>query len=126
MFAWMPTETLIRQHQAGYYAALQASREPEIDAAAFINYMLGIITDSLTAYEALAKAEVANVGVNVGVNEAIIVLLRVDPTLSAATLAERLGKTSRTIERHLADLKQAGRIRREGSDRAGRWVVIDK
>lgn len=126
--AWMPTETLIRAHQDGYYAALQASREPEIDAAVFIDYMFGVITEALESYEARAKADAnvgANVGRNVGVNDAVLALLRVEPTLSAASIADRLGKTSRTIERHLADLKAAGRVRREGSAKVGRWVVIE-
>lgn len=129
-FAWMPTETLIRAHQGGYYRALQASREPEIDAAAFIDFMFGVIIESLTSYEARAKAELAsvgtNVGRNVGVKEAVLALLRVDPKLSAAAIAERLGTTSRTIERHLAKLKASGAVRREGSTKAGRWVVIDR
>lgn len=63
VFAWMPTETLIRAHQQGYYVALQASREPEIDAAVFINYMFRVIAQSLEGYEARAKA-----GVSVGDN----------------------------------------------------------
>lgn len=129
LFAWMPTETLIRQQQQGYYQALQASREPEIDAAVFIDYMLGVISASLTAYEKRARSEVdsvgVNVGANVGVNDAIVLLLRAEPTLSAAAIADRLGKTSRTIERHLTALKAVGRVRREGSAKAGRWVVID-
>ncbi|MFT4164243.1 MAG: Fic family protein [Microlunatus sp.] len=125
LFAWMPTETLIRQQQQGYYQALQASREPEIDAAVFIDYMLGVISASLTAYETRARFEVDSVGANVGVDDAILLLLRVDPTLSATAIADRLGKTSRTIERHLTALKAVGRVRREGSANAGRWVVID-
>ena len=126
--AWMPTETLIRAHQDGYYAALQASRKPEIDAAVFIDYMFGVVTEALESYEARARADThvgVNVGRNVGVDDAVLALLRVEPTLSASAIADRLGKTSRTIERHLADLKAAGRVRREGSTKAGRWVVID-
>lgn len=40
--AWMPTESLIRAHHGGYYAALQASREPKIDAAPFIDFRFGV------------------------------------------------------------------------------------
>lgn len=125
VFAWMPTETLIRRHQPGYYAALQASRQPVIDAAAFIDYMFGVVTESLETYESRARADAADVGVNVGVSEAVLALLRIDPSLSAAGLAARLGKADRTIERHLASLKAAGRVRREGSAKSGIWVVAD-
>ena len=95
-----------------------------------IDYMFGVVTESLTAYEARARSEVgdvgANVGVNVGVTDAVVLLLRADPTLSAAAIAERLGKTPRTIERHLAELKATGRVRREGPAKAGRWVITDR
>lgn len=130
VFAYMPTETLIRQNQDGYYRALQASREPEIDAAPFVDYMLDVIAESLRTYESRARAAIADVGVNVGANvgvdDAILALLRIDPTLTAEVLGVRLGKSSRTIERHLAELKASGALSRDGSAKAGRWVVIDR
>ena len=130
VMAWMPIETLIRAHQDGYYRALQSSREPTIDAAPFIDYMLGVIAESLQTYAARATAGVDDVGTNVGedvgANELILTLLRREPTLSAAAIAARLGRTPRTIERHLAELKAAGLLRREGPTKAGRWVVIDR
>lgn len=127
VFAWMPVETLIKQRQEGYYIALQASRDPEIDAAPFITYMLNVIEESLLGYEARARSGAADVGVNVGVNPraAILRLLRVEPGLSAAVLAARLGKSSRTVERHLQALRATGAIRRVGSAKTGHWVVED-
>ncbi|HMS37026.1 MAG TPA: Fic family protein [Arachnia sp.] len=127
VFAWMPTETLIRRHQAGYYDALQASHEPEIDAAPFIEYMLDVIGESLGEYESQARRQDVgvNVGINVGVKARVIDLLRSDSTLSAATLADLLGKTARTAERHLSQLKAEGRVRRVGPPKTGRWVVVE-
>jgi Fic family protein len=58
VFAWMPVETLIRARQERYYGALQSSREPEIDAAPFISYMLDVIEQSLVDYAAKARAAV--------------------------------------------------------------------
>ncbi|NYE74050.1 hypothetical protein [Microlunatus parietis] len=76
----MPAETLIRKHQDGYHAALQASREPEIDAAVFIDYMFDVITESLTAYAKRAKADATRVGDTVdestGIDDAVRALLR--------------------------------------------------
>lgn len=130
VFAWMPTETLIRKNQAAYYDALQASHEPEIDAAPFIDYMLLVITESLKAYESRARYTAryggVNGGVNGGQNSAILEALRQDPALTSAALAARLGKGKRTIERQLAALKVNGLIRREGSAKSGRWVVIEE
>jgi Fic family protein len=56
VFGWMPVETLIRQDQDRYYLALQASREPEVDAATFVAYMLDVIERSLVAYEARLRS----------------------------------------------------------------------
>lgn len=125
VFAWLPTETLIRRRQAGYYHALQASRESEIDAAVFVDFMLGVINEALAehATAALHDHVGVNVGVNVGVSETILALLRAEPTLSAAALAARLGRSSRTIERHIAELRSAGRLHRDGPAKTGRWVV---
>ena len=104
LFAWMPIETLIRERQGEYYRALQSSHEPVIDAAVFIDYMLGVITDALASFETRAFDAVdvgENVGEDVGVEDRIVLLLRADPRLSAAGLAVKLGVTSRTVERHL-------------------------
>lgn len=128
MFAWMPTETLIRQHQQGYYDALQVSHDPDIDAAPFIDYMLGITRDSLVAYEELALLGSADGGIydgiSGGISESVIALLRRDSTLTASALATRLGKGERTVQRALASLQAGGRLRREGSRKTGRWIVI--
>jgi predicted HTH transcriptional regulator len=56
----------------------------------------------------------------------LLQLISEDPALSAAGLAARLGKSSRTIERHLAQLKADGVLRREGADKTGRWIMIEK
>lgn len=60
ILAWTPTESLIHQRQRGYYEALEASREPEIDAKPFIDYMLTILTESLCSYEAQVSEEVTS------------------------------------------------------------------
>ena len=120
LFAWMPTESLIAQHQAGYYTALQASREPAIDAAPFITFMLGIIEASLEDYQA---SVVENVVENVVVNDAVLGLIREDPTISATRIGERLGISSRQVQRIIKVWKDQGVLVREGSAKAGTWKV---
>lgn len=48
-----------------------------------------------------------------------------EPTMSIGELAVRLGMSKRSAERLVAELKRQGRVAREGSPRAGRWVVLD-
>ncbi|MCL1923724.1 MAG: Fic family protein [Propionibacteriaceae bacterium] len=120
VFAWMPTESLIAREQLGYYTALQDSREPEIDGAAFITFMLGIIEDSLKVYQADV---VVNVVDDVVVNERILDLIRAHPSISATRLAEQLGMSSRQIQRVIKDWKDQGVLVREGSAKSGSWIV---
>ena len=77
-------------------------------------------------------AKKKNVGVNVGVNVSVklsarerdlIELLRLDGTLTAARIAETYSISTRQAERLLTSLKKKGFIVREGSDKAGLWVV---
>lgn len=121
-FAWLPTETLIKRNQSGYYQALQASREPEIDAAPFVDFMLDVILQALREYENGLRSD-ASVGINVGIKQQMVALLLDDPSLTAERMANILGRTPRTIERHLATLTKEGVISREGSKKTGRWIV---
>lgn len=132
LFAWMPVETLIHHNQMLYYKALQDSHVDTLDCRPFISFMLDVINNSLYKYIDVATQTTLdvspNVGVNVGVsgdvNDQILDLLRQDPWLSAKELASLLDKSSRTIERRLKVLREQGRLRRVGSDKAGRWEVI--
>ena len=76
-----------------------------------------------------------NVGVNVGnVLESelterqrfIITAIRSNPYVTGKQMSETLSVTQRTVERDLAVMQKAGIIRREGSDKAGIWVVLEK
>jgi len=120
LFAWMPTESLIARHQQRYYTALQSSRDPEIDAAPFIGFMLGVIEASLQDYQANV---VENVVENVVVKDAVLARLREHPTISAARLADLLGISSRHVQRIIKSWKDQGVLSREGSAKSGRWVV---
>lgn len=126
-FASLPMESVVFNSRPQYYQALRSSQRDN-DATEFIEFSLGAILDAieevLVTYGSVDVGE--NVGENVGVDDVLLALLRVEPTLSAAAIAGRLGKTPRTVERHLAELRREGRIRREGPARGGRWVVMDR
>ena len=46
------------------------------------------------------------------------------PEFTAEQVANKLGKTSRTVENYIAKLKKAGFIERKGPKRGGHWQVI--
>lgn len=55
----------------------------------------------------------------------ILFLMRHDKRISVKQISTKLGVTQRTIFREIDILKSEGRIKREGSDKSGSWVVID-
>ena len=54
----------------------------------------------------------------------ILRLIQEDPQISAPILAERLGLSNKGIEWNLQALKKKGLLKREGSPKGGRWVVL--
>ena len=57
-------------------------------------------------------------------SEKITNILKKNPRTSAKVIADEIGISSRAVEKHLAQLKLEGRIKRVGSPRNGSWQVI--
>ena len=53
----------------------------------------------------------------------ILELLRQDPTLTRAMMAENLGCSDATIKRALGSMVQKNVIRRIGSNKKGEWII---
>ena len=51
-------------------------------------------------------------------------LLLKQPQLTFAGMVAALGITRSTIQKHIANLKAVGRLRRIGPDKGGHWEVI--
>ena len=58
-------------------------------------------------------------------SEKIIRIIKSNPKISATEIAKRLGKSSRTIERKIVELRRDKRLERIGPDRGGYWHVIN-
>ncbi|EPI48732.1 winged helix-turn-helix transcriptional regulator [Gardnerella piotii] len=64
---------------------------------------------------------------NVGLNKTekkVIELLIEDQSLTSIELSEKIGVTTRTIERAFKSLQEKKVIERIGSKRDGNWIVI--
>ncbi len=55
----------------------------------------------------------------------ILELMRDDPMVTIADLAQSVGITDRAIKKQIEKLKAQGRIRRIGPDRGGHWEVVE-
>ena len=54
----------------------------------------------------------------------ILALLRANPELSAREMAKTLHISARAVKKHLAALRQKGKLRRIGPARGGRWELL--
>ena len=116
LFAWVPIESIIHEHQQEYYNALGKSNlENTINT--FVVFMLKIIKETLLQLQ-------SDVGESVGDNVGeILSLLKGKPTISAKDIASKIGLSSRQVERIIKRLREEGKIVRVGSARSGYWKV---
>lgn len=89
------------------------------------DYHGSLVKESVTSYstDRKKKEEPASAQPKVPTDVAVYGLLMEDPTQTREMLALRTGKTVRTIQRALDKLVSEDRIKRIGSNRAGRWEV---
>ena len=66
-----------------------------------------------------------DVGLEVSLAEMIIALISEKSDVTMAEMAERLGVTTRTIERQMKKLRESERVLRVGGKRYGHWEVKD-
>lgn len=123
---WLPIESLVYERQEEYYKAL-ADSDNEGKSTRFIEFMLTVVRDVLRRNVGINKDDV---GINVGINEdsktKILEYLKENPKASARVVALAFGMSSRQVERMIARLKGEGLLLRQGSNKAGTWVVLEK
>lgn len=88
-------------------------------------------TDTTTRKSAMAPSSATNSGTSstdthagTSTDTRLLEQLTDDPTLTLLEVADRLGVSTRTAERAAARLVQAGRLRRIGPKKSGRWEVL--
>ena len=132
-FMDIPVESLIHQHQAEYYQAIQTSTA-KTDCAPFIEFMLGIIAKTLHEVQNTTETELAVESEKMQVEmrgetrvktpDRVLNLLANQPTLTLAEIAAHLGKSTSTIERAVAKLKQQNKLAFHGPKKGGYWQVL--
>lgn len=129
IFALLPVESIIRDRQQDYYAALGRA-DHSADATAFIEFMLAAILRAIeestlasdqekTLHKTLQKTLQKT-------PDRIIDLLAQDGGLSIKELATAICKSPSAVQRVLNKLQESGVIERIGPDKGGHWVVKGK
>lgn len=148
---YLPFITTVKDKSRDYYKTLRQSA-PKYDATAFILFMLRTIHESLTTESELleqsvqcqpfvfydlpavelsqfVRTQTQKVKSKVPgpwykTEDHILKKLKKDNRLSAKTIADELGLSSRAIEKQLAKLKAEGKLIRTGPAKGGRWQVV--
>lgn len=149
--AYLPFTAVLKEKARDYHKTLRQAA-PKYDATSFILFMLRSIQESLTAeLQQLAqssatqsvvlpdqplvnlsqfvqlkaqKVKSKTPGPWYKTEDQILKKLKKDNRLSAKTIADELGLSSRAIEKQLAKLKAEGKLVRTGPAKGGRWQVV--
>lgn len=123
VLAWLPVESVIRDRQDAYYAALSAA-DQAAEATPFVEFMLEALQQALAeALDAQASGSEQS-SEQSSEQTPLLALLAANPTLTARQAAERLGLSPRAVEKQLAALKAGERVRRIGPNKGGVWQVL--
>ncbi|HHQ4598873.1 TPA: Fic family protein [Aeromonas veronii] len=133
VMAFLPVETVIKARQDHYYQQLSQA-DSRSDCTEFILFLLEALRDALAQAIAIQPAAVSphqekmrvemKVEMRVKTPEQILAVLAADPTLTLKQVAEQIGKSTSTVERAVARLSNAGRLRFVGPRKGGRWEVL--
>ena len=142
---WNPEKVLLKEldfaegRNTGIGKIVRAMREngspdPEFynpETRSFMTVILPIheafkVTDTKASSELLQKTG-EKTGMKTGMKtaEAILALIKENPSISHNDLSEQLGRARSTIIEQIAKLKASGRLRRVGPDKGGHWEVVE-
>jgi biotin operon repressor len=103
------------------------------DSGPFIEFMLQEILNTLKRHQGslISQHNVMEVRDKIrdkfGISsEQIIEQIQRNPAVTLDEIAAALSVTRRSIEKKIKELRDAGYIRREGSNKSGRWIVNDE
>ncbi|MFB0811040.1 Fic family protein [Aeromonas salmonicida] len=138
VMAFLPVETVINARQDHYYQQLSQA-DSRSDCTEFILFLLEALRDALAQAIAVQPAAVSphqkkmrvemrvetQVEKRVKTPQAILAELAAEPTITLKQVAERIGKSTSTVERAVAVLVKDGRLRFVGPRKSGHWEVLD-
>jgi len=114
----MPYDDPTLKEFAGYFKAKEPGRRERAEKAAFDqggkSRLLGKSGQKKVVRKGCQKTA-----------DRIFGLLKDHPNLTQVGLVAALGISRQAIQKHIANLKAAGRLRRIGPDKGGHWEVVE-
>ena len=113
IFAWIPVETIVKEHQQEYYAAIAAS-DKSGESTAFITFMLRCLLEAL---HEMSKS-------NQKSNQKILDAMRSHSGISIRELQEMTGLSESGVKKIIRKLREDGIVKRIGGAKGGHWEVL--
>lgn len=136
IFAWLPVETIVKEHQQDYYNVI-AKCDAAGNSTAFVEFMLKCLLDAMENYEDTDEDVVElHDKLHVKLHDmfpelsekafGVLEVLKAHPGLKAEDIGVQVSLSERQVKTYINALKQAGLIVRVGSNKTGYWkVTID-
>ena len=136
IFAWLPVETIVKDHQQEYYNVI-AQSDAAGNSTVFVEFMLKCLLDAMENYEDTEEeTEELHDKLHDKLHDmfpelsekafGVLEVLKAHPALKAEDIGVQVSLSERQVKTYLNVLKQAGLIVRVGSNKTGYWkVTID-
>ena len=128
IFAWLPVETIVKEHQQDYYNAI-AKSDAAGESTVFVEFMLQCLLEAMDNYDEQdedTSTEVADKVADKVANKSaqkVLLLLYENGNLTRDELSERTGLSLGGIKKIINSLRENGLIERVGSNKTGYWKV---
>lgn len=137
IFAWLPVETIVKDHQQEYYDFI-AKSDAAGNSTVFVEFMLKCLMDAMENYED-DENEVPNIvphKVQDKVQDkfpevsqstwGVLAIIQQNPKATVTDICAKKDLKERQVYKHISILKSLGIIVRVGSNKTGYWkVTID-
>ena len=146
IFAWLPVETIVKEHQQEYYNVI-AKCDAAGYSTAFVEFMLKCLLDAMENYEESAEEEPEELhdklhdkvpnkvqdkvqdkvqGKFPEVSQSawdVLAIIQQNPKATVTDICAKKGLKERQVYKHISILKSLGVIVRVGSNKTGYWKV---
>ncbi len=117
IFAWIPIESMVKEHQQEYYDAI-AICDKDGNGSAFILFMLQCIKNTIDGIVTPKKTPKKTP------KDIVLELIAADAKVTIEQMAEALEMNKRNAQKHVNQLVAEGVIIRVGAHRGGHWEVV--
>lgn len=117
IFAWIPVETIVKEHQQDYYDAI-AQSDKEASCTSFITFMLRCLL------QVLKETEESNQKSNWKSDRKVLSAMRQNPSVTIRELQEATGLSESGIKKIIRQLRTDNLIRRVGGAKGGHWEIV--